>query len=122
VTVTIYHHPACGTSRNTLALIRAAGIEPVVIAYLETPPGRAKLVELIAATGAPVRDIVRQKEALYTELALADASDDALIDAMVAHPILMNRPIVVNGDVVRLCRPAEAVLEVLGGSGGNAVS
>lgn len=111
--VTIYHNPACGTSRNTLAFIRAAGIEPTVVEYLKTPPGREKLVALIAATGQPVRDIVRQKEALYTELALAGASDEALIDAMVAHPVLMNRPLVVMGDVVRLCRPSEQVLEML---------
>jgi len=113
MTVTIYHNPKCGTSRKTLALIRAAGIEPVVVEYLKTPPGKEKLVELIAATGNPVRDIVRQKEALYTELALEDANDDALIDAMVAHPILMNRPVVVIGDVARLCRPQELVLELL---------
>ena len=114
MTVTIYHNPACGTSRNTLALIRDAGIEPVVIDYLKTPPGRAKLMELIAATGRPVLDIVRQKEKLFAELGLAGASDAALIDAMVAHPVLMNRPVVVSGDVVRLCRPAELVLDVIG--------
>ena len=113
MTVTIYHNPACGTSRNTLALIRAAGIEPVVIEYLTAPPGREKLVELIAATGQPVRDIVRTKEKLYTELRLESASDEALIDAMVAHPILMNRPVVVNGDVARLCRPPELVLDLV---------
>jgi arsenate reductase len=113
VTITIYHHPACGTSSKTLALIRAAGIEPVVIDYVKTPPGRAKLVELIAATGAPVRDLVRQKEALFTALGLAQASDEALIDAMVAHPILMNRPVVVKDTVARLCRPQELVLTLL---------
>jgi len=112
--VTIYHNPMCGTSRKTLALIRAAGIEPVVIEYLKTPPERATLVGLIAASGHTVREIVRTKEALYTELALEDAADEALIDAMVAHPILMNRPIVVSGDVVRLCRPQELVLDLLG--------
>jgi len=112
--VTIYHNPMCGTSRKTLALIRAAGIEPVVIEYLKTPPERATLVALIAASGHTVREIVRTKEALYTELALEDAADEALIDAMVAHPILMNRPIVVSGDVVRLCRPQELVLDLLG--------
>jgi arsenate reductase len=117
MTVTIYHNPACGTSRKTLALIREAGIEPVVIAYLKDPPGRAKLVELIAATGQPVRAIVRSKEALFTELGLETAPDDALIDAMVTHPILMNRPVVVSGDVVRLCRPQELVLEMLGNAG-----
>ncbi len=113
MTITIYHNPACGTSRKTLALIREAGIEPVVIEYLKTPPDRATLVQLIARTGKPVRDIVRSKEALFTELALEDAADDALIDAMVAHPILMNRPVVVAGDVVRLCRPQELVLDLL---------
>ena len=113
MTVTIYHNPKCGTSRKTLELIRAAGIEPVVIDYLNTPPDRATLVRLVAGTGKPVRDIVRSKEALYEELALADASDDALVDAMVAHPILMNRPVVVRGDVVRLCRPQELVLDLL---------
>lgn len=117
MTVTIYHNPACGTSRKTLALIREAGIEPVVIEYLKTPPGRARLLELIAATGQPVRAIVRTKESLFTELGLEAASDDALIDAMVAHPILMNRPVVVSGDVVRLCRPQELVLEILGDAG-----
>jgi arsenate reductase len=117
MTVTIYHNPACGTSRKTLALIREAGIEPVVIEYLKNPPGRARLVELIAATGQPVRAIVRIKESLFTELGLEAASDDALIDAMVAHPVLMNRPVVVSGDVVRLCRPQELVLEMLGDAG-----
>jgi arsenate reductase len=117
MTVTIYHNPACGTSRKTLALIRDAGIEPVVIEYLKDPPGRARLVELIAATGQPVRAIVRTKESLFTELGLEAASDDALIDAMVAHPVLMNRPVVVSGDVVRLCRPQELVLEMLGDAG-----
>lgn len=121
MTVTIYHNPACGTSRKTLALIRDAGIEPVVIEYLKTPPGRAKLVELIAGTGRPVRDIVRTKEALYAELGLASATDDALVDAMVAHPILMNRPVVVSGDAVRLCRPQELVLEMLGDAGQRSV-
>ena len=116
MTVTIYHNPRCGTSRHALALIREAGIEPVVIAYLETPPERDKLVALIAGTGQPVRDIVRQKEPLYAELGLASASDDALVDAMVAHPILMNRPLVVTGDTVRLCRPAELVSALLPGA------
>jgi arsenate reductase len=111
--VTIYHNPRCGTSRNTLALIRAAGIEPDIIEYLKTPLDRGQLVALVGATGKPVKDIVRQKEALFTELALEDAGDDALLDAMVAHPILMNRPVVVIGDQARLCRPAEQVLEML---------
>lgn len=111
--VTIYHNPRCGTSRNTLALIREAGIEPEVIAYLKTPPGREQLVALVAATGQPVRDIVRQKEALYAELKLDAASDEALLEAMVAHPILMNRPVVVVDGRARLCRPAERVLAML---------
>jgi arsenate reductase len=111
--VTIYHNPRCGTSRNVLALIREAGIEPDVIEYLKTPPGREKLLALIAATGQPVRGIVRQKEALYAELALDGASDAALVDAMVAHPILMNRPIVVIDGKARLCRPSETVLALL---------
>jgi len=116
-TITIYHNPKCGTSRNVLALIRNAGIEPQVIEYLKTPPGRAELVALIAATGAPVRDAIRAKEAIYAELNLADPalSDDALIDAMLAHPILINRPIVVTPLGTRLCRPSEAVLDLLPG-------
>jgi len=115
MTVTIYHNPACGTSRNTLALIRNAGIEPVVIDYLTTPPDRATLVDLVAKSGLAVRDIVRQKEPAYAALHL-DApatTDDQLIDAMLANPILINRPIVVAGDQVRLCRPSEAVLGIL---------
>ena len=114
-TITIYHNPTCGTSRNVLALIRNAGIEPTVIEYLKTPPGRDELVALIAATGAPVRDAIRSKEAVYAELGLADPalSDDALIDAMLAHPILINRPLVVTPLGTRLCRPSEAVLDLL---------
>ncbi len=114
-TITIYHNPTCGTSRNVLALIRNAGIEPMVIEYLKTPPSRAELVALIAATGAPVRDAIRSKEAIYTELNLADPAldDDALIDAMLAHPILINRPLVVSPLGTRLCRPSEAVLDLL---------
>ena len=113
--ITIYHNPKCGTSRNVLALIRNAGIEPQVIEYLKTPPSRDELKRLIAATGAPARELVRAKEALYTELNLADATlgDDALIDAMVAHPILINRPLVVTPLGTRLCRPSEAVLDLL---------
>lgn len=111
--VTIYHNPACGTSRNTLAFIRAAGIEPTVIEYLKTPPDRATLQDLIARSGLPVRAIVRAKEALFDELALADASDAALVDAMLAHPILINRPLVVIDDTVHLCRPSETVLPLL---------
>ncbi len=113
--ITIYHNPACGTSRNTLALIRNSGVEPVIVDYLVTPPGRAKLVELIAALGVPVRAVLRTKGTPYDELELGDPglSDDALIDAMVAHPILMNRPIVVTPLGTRLCRPSETVLDIL---------
>ncbi len=111
--VTIYHNPACGTSRNTLGLIRNAGIEPQVIEYLKTPPDRATLVSLIAAMGTPVREVVRTKEALYPELGLADADDAALIDAMLDHPVLINRPIVVTSLGTRLCRPSERVLDIL---------
>ncbi|WP_454696746.1 arsenate reductase (glutaredoxin) [Achromobacter aegrifaciens] len=114
-TVTIYHNPQCGTSRNTLALIRNAGIEPQVIEYLQTPPDRATLVELIAQAGLTVRDAMRQKGTPYLELGLDDEflSDDALIDAMLAHPILINRPFVVTPSGVRLCRPSEEVLDIL---------
>lgn len=111
--MTIYHNPACGTSRAALAAIRAAGIEPLVVEYLTTPLTRAQLVALVAATGQPVRAIVRSKETLYAELGLANAPDDALLDAMVVHPILMNRPVVASGGVARLCRPAELVLSLL---------
>ena len=112
---TIYHNPACGTSRNTLALLRHAGIEPVVIEYLETPPSRQRLRELIAAMGIPVRDLLRRKEAPFAELGLDDPalSDDRLLDAMLAHPILINRPIVQTVLGTKLCRPSEEVLELL---------
>lgn len=114
-TVTIYHNPKCGTSRTVLGLIRDRGIEPEVIDYLEHPPGRKTLVELIAQMKLPVRAVLRSKEALYKELQLDDAglSDDALVDAMLAHPILMNRPIVVTPLGTRLCRPSDAVLAIL---------
>ena len=113
--ITIYHNPACGTSRNVLALIRNSGVEPTVVEYLKTPPGRDTLVALIAQMGVPVREVLRQKGTPYAELQLdnPDLSDDALIDAMLAHPILMNRPIVVTPLGVRLCRPSEAVLDIL---------
>ena len=111
--VTIYHNPACGTSRNTLGLIRNAGIEPRVVEYLRTPPDRATLLALIAAMQVPVRDVVRTKEALYADLDLADASDAALVDAMLVHPVLINRPIVVTVLGTKLCRPSEAVLDIL---------
>ena len=115
MTVTIYHNPACGTSRNTLAIIRQSGEEPVVIEYLKTPPTRERLKELIALMGIPVRALLREKGTPYAELGLADPtwSDDELIDHMMAHPILINRPIVVAPKGVRLCRPSEAVLEIL---------
>ena len=113
--ITIYHNPKCGTSRNTLALIRNTGVEPHVIAYLQTPPSRTELVALIAAIGAPMQELMRAKEALYKELDLANPkwSDDELIDFMLAHPILINRPIVVTPLGTRLCRPSEAVLDLL---------
>lgn len=113
--ITIYHNPKCGTSRNVLALIRDTGIEPEVIEYLKTPPTRETLVALIAQMAVPVRDMMRRKEALYDELALDNPAlgDDALIDAMLAHPMLMNRPIVVTPLGARLCRPPEAVLDLL---------
>ncbi|WP_193174289.1 arsenate reductase (glutaredoxin) [Oricola nitratireducens] len=115
MTVTIYHNPKCGTSRNVLAMIRESGEEPEVVEYLKTPPGRDRLVEIIAATGLPVRAILRQKGTPYDELGLGDPkwTDDELIDFMVAHPILMNRPIVVTPLGTALCRPSEKVLEIL---------
>ncbi len=113
--VVIYHNPDCGTSRNTLGLIRNAGVEPHVIEYLKTPPSRPMLEQLIARMGITVRNLLREKGTPYQELGLADEtlSDTALLDAMVAHPILMNRPIVVTPIGVRLCRPSEAVLDLL---------
>lgn len=113
--ITIYHNPNCGTSRNTLALIRNTGIEPHIIHYLETPPTRTELLALVAATGRPVRELMRAKEAICKELDLDNPSlrDDELIDFMLAHPILINRPIVVTPLGTRLCRPSEAVLDLL---------
>lgn len=113
--ITIYHNPKCGTSRNTLALIRNSGVEPEVIEYLQTPPSKQVLQELIAAMQVPVRDVMRQKESLYAELQLDDAkwSDEELIAQMLAHPILINRPIVVTSMGVKLCRPSELVLDIL---------
>lgn len=113
--ITIYHNPNCGTSRNVLALIRNAGIEPIIIDYLKTPPSRDMLIELVAQLKMPVREVLRRKGTPYDELQLDNPalSDDALIDAMVAHPILMNRPIVVTQLGTRLCRPSEAVLDML---------
>ncbi|WP_128927034.1 arsenate reductase (glutaredoxin) [Bradyrhizobium guangxiense] len=111
----IYHNPECGTSRNTLAMIRHAGIEPHVIEYLKTPPSRALLQQLIARMGISVREAVREKAAPYAELGLGNAAltDDQLLDGMMAHPILINRPIVVTPNGVRLCRPSELVLDLL---------
>jgi arsenate reductase len=113
--VTIYHNPDRGTSRNTLAMIRQSGEEPEVIEYLKNPPSRARLIELIKAMAIPVRALLREKGTPYAELGLADPkwSDDQLIDLMLAHPILINRPIVVTPKGVKLCRPSEAVLDIL---------
>ena len=115
MTVTIYHNPACGTSRNALALIRASGEEPEVVEYLVAPPTRERLVELIASAGLTVREAVRQKGTPYEELGLADPplTEDQLLDAMLTHPILINRPFVVGPKGVRLARPSEVALEVL---------
>ncbi|HUH88828.1 MAG TPA: arsenate reductase (glutaredoxin) [Pusillimonas sp.] len=112
---TIYHNPRCGTSRTTLQLLQERGLEPVVIEYLKTPPTRQELVRLIKDSGLGVREIMRSKEPMYQELGLdnPELDDDALIDAMVAHPVLMNRPIVVTEKGTRLCRPAEVVAEIL---------
>lgn len=114
-TATIYHNPACGTSRNTLALIRNAGIEPTIIEYLQTPPTREQLRTLVAAAGLSVREALREKGTPYHELGLGDEAltDDQLLDAMVAHPILINRPFVVTSLGTRLCRPSELVLDIL---------
>ena len=115
MTITIYHNPDCGTSRNALAMIRQSGEEPVVIEYLKTPPDRATLVGLIAAMGMAPRDLLREKGTPYAELGLGDGgwSDDELIGFMLRHPILINRPIVVAPLGTRLCRPSEAVLDIL---------
>ena len=113
--VVIYHNPDCGTSRNTLGLIRNAGVEPHVIEYLKCPPGRELLVQLIARMGLTARDLLREKGTPYAELGLVDPalSEDQLLDAMMAHPVLINRPIVVSPKGVRLCRPSEQVLDLL---------
>ena len=115
MSVTIYHNPDCGTSRNTLAMIRQSGVEPEVIEYLKQPPTREKLVELIARMDISPRDLLRRKGTPYDALGLADSkwSDDDLIDFMIAHPILINRPIVVTSKGVKLCRPSEEVLSIL---------
>ncbi|WP_315740236.1 arsenate reductase (glutaredoxin) [Bradyrhizobium sp. SZCCHNR1093] len=113
--VTIFHNPACGMSRNTLAMIRASGEEPEVIEYLKSPPSREQLIALINAMGVKVRDVLREKGTPYAELGLGDSkwTDDQLIEAMLAHPILINRPIVVTSKGARLCRPSELVLDLL---------
>jgi arsenate reductase len=115
MSVTIYHNPACGTSRNVLALIRATGEEPHIIEYLKTPPSRDELIGLIARMGISVRDLLRRKGTPYDQLHLDDPSltDDQLLDAMMAHPILMNRPIVVTAKGVKLCRPSETVRDLV---------
>ncbi|WNV07949.1 arsenate reductase (glutaredoxin) [Tardiphaga sp. 709] len=115
VDVIIYHNPDCGTSRNTLAMIRNAGIEPHVIEYLKTPPSRVMIVQLLARAGMSVRDVLREKGTPYAELGLSGTSltDAQLLDAIEAHPVLMNRPIVVSALGVRLCRPSEAVLDIM---------
>jgi arsenate reductase len=115
MTITIYHNPACGTSRNTLAMIREHGEEPRVIEYLKTPPTRKELVDLLKAMGIAPRDLLRQKGTPYEDLGLGDLGldDKTIIDAMIAHPILINRPIVVTPLGTRLCRPSETVLEIL---------
>lgn len=113
--IVVYHNPACGTSRNTLAMIRNAGVEPHVVEYLKTPPNRTLLKQLLARAGLSVRDALREKGTPYAELGLADPAltDDQLLDAIEAHPVLLNRPLVVTPKGVRLCRPSEAVLDLL---------
>ncbi len=115
MTTTIYHNPACGTSRNALAMIRAAGIEPVVVEYLKTPPSRETLKSIVDATGGPVRELLREKGTPFAELGLDDPkwSDEDLIGFVGQHPILLNRPIVVTDKGAALCRPSEKVLELL---------
>jgi arsenate reductase (glutaredoxin) len=112
---TIFHNPACGTSRKVLAMIRDAGIEPVVVEYLKTPPGKEKLREIVAAMGTGVRSLLRSKEKVYTELGLDDPkwTDEELLDFMVQHPVLMNRPVVVSPLGTKLCRPPETALTLL---------
>ncbi|QFT31012.1 Arsenate reductase [Labrenzia sp. THAF82] len=115
MTITIYHNPKCGTSRNTLEMIRKSGIEPQIIEYLKTPPSREELLELIAQMGIPVRDLIRQKGTPYDELGLSNDkwTDDQLVDFMMEHPILINRPIVVSDKGALLCRPSEKVMDLL---------
>ena len=113
--ITIYHNPSCGTSRNTLAMIRNSGAEPEVIEYLKTPPTKERLAALVAAMGVPVREVLRRKGTPYDELGLDDPkwTDDQLLELMVQHPLLINRPIVVTPLGTRLCRPSELVLDIL---------
>jgi len=113
--ITLYHNPACSTSRNVLALLRDAGKEPVIIEYLKSPPTHAELVRIIRLMGVPVRDIIRSKESIYQELGLNGSqwTEEQLIDMMVKHPVLINRPIVITGNAARLCRPADTVRELL---------
>ncbi|MFM0347278.1 arsenate reductase (glutaredoxin) [Paraburkholderia sp. RL17-347-BIC-D] len=115
MSVTIYHNPECGTSRNTLAMIRNAGVEPIVIEYLKAPPTRETLLDLIRRSGLSVREVVRQKGTPYVDVGLDDplVTDDQLIDAMLEHPILINRPLVVTDHGVRLCRPSEVIFDIL---------
>ncbi len=117
MSVTIYHNPDCGTSRNTLAMIRATGVQPLIIEYLKTPPSRGALQGLVARMGLPLRQILREKGTPFAELGLGDLSlsDETLLDAVEGHPILMNRPIVVTPKGVKLCRPSELVLSLLDG-------
>lgn len=109
----IFHNPKCSTSRKTLELLRSNGVEPEIVLYLKTPPTRAELAALIGAAGIPVREAVRRRESLYSELGLADASDDQLLDAMAQHPILIERPLVVTDKGTRLARPIDRVREIL---------
>ena len=115
MTVTILHNPHCGTSRNTLAMIRQSGVEPTVVEYFKTPPSRSRVIELVSAAGMTLRQALRQKDTPFIELGLADPSlsDDALLDAINAHPILLNRPFVETPIGTRLCRPSELVLDIL---------
>jgi len=115
MTTTIYHNPDCGTSRNTLAMIRQSGVEPVIVEYLKAPPSRARIRDLVAAAGLTLREALRIKDTPYDTLGLADPAlgDDALLDAIEAHPILLNRPFVETEKGIRLCRPSEVVLDIL---------
>ncbi|KKB10078.1 arsenate reductase (glutaredoxin) [Devosia chinhatensis] len=115
MTVTIYHNPECGTSRNTLAMIRQSGVEPIVVEYLKTPPSRARIRDLVSAAGLSLRDALRQKDTPFEALGLADPAktDEELLDAIEAHPVLLNRPLVETPIGTRLCRPSELVLDIL---------